>query len=89
MAERRRVRVYRPNPGSFDPARKSLALNGLRNVTLTNAALSNREGTLVFRTRDAEGGSPGGLSRVTGDSARTPTRCRRSCPATWCRCRAG
>ncbi|NVK62853.1 MAG: hypothetical protein HWE37_22590, partial [Rhodobacteraceae bacterium] len=54
-----------PNPGSFDAARRTVALNGRGNVTLTNAALSNREGPLLFRTRDGEGHSPGGLSRVT------------------------
>ncbi|MBR9837659.1 MAG: FkbM family methyltransferase [Rhodobacteraceae bacterium] len=68
MAERRRVWAFEPNPSSFYPARKSVALNGLRNVTLTNAALSNREGTLIFRSRDAEGPSLGGLSHVTGES---------------------
>jgi len=68
MAQGRRVRLFRPHPGSFDPVRKSVALNGLGKVTLTNAALSNREGTLIFRTRDAEGRSLGGLSHVTGDS---------------------
>lgn len=68
MAEGRRVWAFEPNPASFDAARETVALNGLGNVTLTNAALSNREGTLLFRTRDAEGRSLGGLSHVTGDS---------------------
>ena len=81
MAQGRRFRAFGTNPGSFDPARKSVALNGLGKVTLTNAALSNREGTLVFRTRDAEGRSPGGLSHVTGDSGEdtdeVQARCRR------------
>ncbi|MAU47104.1 MAG: hypothetical protein CMP09_20275 [Yangia sp.] len=67
MAQGRRVRVFEPNPGSFNAARRAVALNGLGNVTLTKAALSNREGSLLFRTRDGEGHSPGGLSRVTED----------------------
>lgn len=62
LAEGRKLWAFEPNPGNFAAARKTIALNGLANVELTNAALSNRDGAVLFRTRDAEGRSLGGLS---------------------------
>ncbi|WP_258094559.1 FkbM family methyltransferase [Salipiger pentaromativorans] len=65
MAEGRTVWAFEPNPGNYAAARKTVELNGLENVTLTNAALSNRDETVLFRTRDATGKSLGGLSHFT------------------------
>jgi FkbM family methyltransferase len=60
--------AFEPNPGNHHCASQTIALNDLSNVTLTNAALSNRGGEVLFQTRDAEGRSLGGLSKfVTED----------------------
>ncbi|MCA0995325.1 FkbM family methyltransferase [Alloyangia pacifica] len=57
--------AFEPNPGSCACARETIALNGLQNVTLTNAGLSNREEEMHFRTHDAAGAALGGLSHFT------------------------
>ncbi|APZ52544.1 methyltransferase, FkbM family [Salipiger abyssi] len=62
MAPERRIWAFEPNPGNYEAACKTIALNALANVTLTNAALSNREETVLFRTRDEDGKSLGGLT---------------------------
>ena len=54
--------AFEPNPGNFAAAEQTVALNDLDNVTLTNAALSNRDDKILFRTRDETGRSLGGLS---------------------------
>ncbi|KUF09518.1 FkbM family methyltransferase [Pseudoponticoccus marisrubri] len=62
LAPGARLWAFEPNPGNFAAAQRTVALNGLENVTLANAALSNRDETVLFRTRDAEGKSLGGIS---------------------------
>ncbi|MDU8910010.1 FkbM family methyltransferase [Aestuariicoccus sp. MJ-SS9] len=62
LASDARLWAFEPNPGNHAAAEKTIALNDLENVTLTNAALSNREEEVLFRTSDAEGRSLGGLS---------------------------
>lgn len=57
-----RLWAFEPNPGNFAAAQCTVALNGLANVTLTNAALSNRDEAILFRTKDDKGRSLGGLS---------------------------
>lgn len=54
--------AFEPNPGNFACAQDTVALNRLANVTLTNAALSDTDTKLLFRTCDADGKSLGGLS---------------------------
>ncbi len=68
LAPAARLWAFEPNPGNYAAAQDTIALNGLTNVTLTNAALSNSDGSVLFKTRDANGKSLGGLSRfVTED----------------------
>lgn len=68
LAPDARLWAFEPNPANHHCATRTVALNGLSNVTLTNAALSNRDGEVLFQTRDAEGRSLGGLSKfVTED----------------------
>lgn len=62
LAPDARLWAFEPNPGNFAAAQATIALNDLHNVTLTNAALSNRTESVLFRTRDANGKSLGGLS---------------------------
>lgn len=54
--------AFEPNPGNFEAAQQTIALNDLTNVTLTNAALSNRDDVIRFKTKDEDGNSLGGLS---------------------------
>lgn len=63
LAPGARLWAFEPNPGNFDAARRTVELNKLKNVELTNAALSNTEGELLFRTRKKNGLPLGGLSR--------------------------
>lgn len=58
------VWAFEPNPGSHDCAARTIALNGLPNVMLTHAALSDRPGTVLFRTTDDRGQPLGGLSQI-------------------------
>lgn len=68
LAPDARLWAFEPNPGNHAAASRTVALNDLSNVTLTNAALSNRDGEVLFQTRDEEGRSLGGLSKfVTED----------------------
>ncbi|WP_417718648.1 FkbM family methyltransferase [Salipiger sp.] len=62
MAPGRKVWAFEPNPGNYDAAVETWALNGLENVELFNAALSNRIEKVLFRTRDEKGRPLGGLS---------------------------
>lgn len=64
LAPGARLWAFEPNPLSFRAAQQTIALNGLDNVTLTNAALSNTDQELLFRTRDADGKSLGGVSHL-------------------------
>lgn len=58
-----RIWAFEPNPNSFAHAQTTIALNDLTNVTLTNAALSNRDGHIMFKTHDNQGNPLGGHSR--------------------------
>ncbi|WP_319825167.1 FkbM family methyltransferase [Thalassovita sp.] len=63
-----RVWAFEPNPNSHSHAKRTIELNELTNVTLTNAALSNQDGHILFKTRDDQGNPLGGHSRyVTED----------------------
>lgn len=63
--------VFEPNPLSFACARRTAALNGLGNVAFENAAISDRPGELLLRTRDLCGRALGGAARlVPGESSR-------------------
>ncbi|MCC1491198.1 FkbM family methyltransferase [Cognatishimia sp. F0-27] len=64
LAPTRRLWAFEPNPVSVAAAHETITLNGLRNVTLTHAALSNRAGALHFRTHRSDGRPLGGLSQV-------------------------
>ena len=66
MAPGARIWAFEPNPGSCAAARATIALNQLENVTLTNAALSDRSDSLHFRTHSTEGVPQGGISKVVG-----------------------
>lgn len=68
MASNAKVWAFEPNPGNFQAAEETVRMNKLNNVELTNAALSNRDETVLFKTRDADGNSLGGVSHfVTED----------------------
>jgi FkbM family methyltransferase len=58
------VWAFEPNPTNFAAARATADLNDLDNVELRNAALSNQDGALLFRTHGTNGTPRGGLSRV-------------------------
>lgn len=60
MAPDAHIWAFEPNPISHQHAAETIRLNGLSNVTLTKAALSNRTGSIHFRTHDAEGQALGG-----------------------------
>ncbi|THD76823.1 FkbM family methyltransferase [Thalassobius vesicularis] len=63
-----RIWAFEPNPNSYAHATRTIALNGLENVVLTHAAVSNSDAPIRFRTRDAQGNPLGGHSRyVTED----------------------
>lgn len=57
--------AYEPNPSNFAAAQYTVEMNKLRNVKLTNAALSSRDDRLLFKTQDEDGKSLGGLSHYT------------------------
>ncbi|WP_116597732.1 FkbM family methyltransferase [Primorskyibacter marinus] len=68
LAPESRLWAFEPNPANHHCARQTVAMNGLSNVTLTNAALSSRDGEVLFQTCDADGRSLGGMSKcVTED----------------------
>lgn len=64
MAKEAKIWAFEPNPGNFEAARETIALNGLTNVTLNNAALSNRDDALLFKTHGSNGTPLGGLSHI-------------------------
>ncbi|MBV7410970.1 FkbM family methyltransferase [Maritimibacter sp. DP1N21-5] len=70
MAPDARIWAFEPNPASHRHARETIALNDLSNVTLTNAALSDRNGAIHFRTHKEDGEALGGHSHfVEGPGA--------------------
>lgn len=64
LAPGARIWAFEPNPVSFAAATKTIEMNGLENVTLTHAALSDTDGELHFRTHKDNGDPLGGLSHV-------------------------
>jgi FkbM family methyltransferase len=54
--------AFEPNPSSFAHAEKTVALNGLANVTLRNNAVSDTTGSILFKTCDDKGNPLGGHS---------------------------
>jgi FkbM family methyltransferase len=63
LAKDARIWAFEPNPNSHHHASQTIALNGLKNVTLTHAAVSNGDGEILFKTRDELGNPLGGHSR--------------------------
>ncbi|THH34622.1 FkbM family methyltransferase [Aliishimia ponticola] len=64
MARNAKIWAFEPGPENHKAAEQTVAINALRNVTLTNAALSDRAGRLFFKTHDATGNPIGGVSRI-------------------------
>ena len=64
MAPDARIWAFEPSPGNHAAAEQTIALNGLTNVTLANAALSNTDGHLYFKTAKPDGQSLGGVSHI-------------------------
>lgn len=67
LAPGARLWAFEPNPVSHAAAAKTIELNGLENVTLTHAAVSDTVGELLFQTHDKSGKPLGGLSHVVGE----------------------
>jgi len=59
-----KIWTFEPNPENYRCALITLDINGLRNVELTNAALGERQDSLVMLTIDAKGSPLGGGSRI-------------------------
>jgi len=55
---------FEPNQTSFCAALKTIALNGLRNVTLSPSAVGATEGTLFLRTRQENGNAVAAASHI-------------------------
>lgn len=62
MAPDARIWAFEPNPDSYAHAQRTIELNEISNVTLTNAALSNQTGKIHFRTHKEDGEALGGHS---------------------------
>lgn len=56
--------AFEPAPESYAAAQKTIEMNALENVTLTQGALSNQEATLHFKTHNAQGEALGGVSKI-------------------------
>lgn len=68
MAPDARIWAFEPNPVSHAHATETITLNDLSNVTLTNAALSDRNGSIHFRTHKEDGEALGGHSHFVEGS---------------------
>jgi FkbM family methyltransferase len=64
-----KVWAFEPNPENYRCAGLTIQLNGLANVTLTNAGLGAEHSSLAMVTKDTDGSSLGGLSRIVADGA--------------------
>lgn len=64
LQEDAKLWAFEPNPGSFAAAEQTIVLNDLQNVELRNAALSDRDGEILFQTHRKDGSPLGGVSRV-------------------------
>ncbi|MFW2588399.1 FkbM family methyltransferase [Sagittula sp. SSi028] len=62
MARDAKVWAFEPNPDNFAAACQTIQLNNLSNVELTNAGVSNQPGEILFKTKNDQGRSLGGLS---------------------------
>jgi FkbM family methyltransferase len=61
------VWAFEPNQENYRCAGVTIELNGLENVVLTNAGLSQRSDTALLATSDRKGVSLGGGSRIVDD----------------------
>ncbi|MEL7082159.1 MAG: FkbM family methyltransferase, partial [Pseudomonadota bacterium] len=64
MADGAKIWAFEPNPRSYQHARETIKLNGIENVTLTHAAVSEASGTVQLRTHSSAGEELGGRSHV-------------------------
>ncbi|MEL7166189.1 MAG: FkbM family methyltransferase [Pseudomonadota bacterium] len=67
MAKGAKVWAFEPNPDSYAAAKKTVSLNKLKNIDLQNVALSNVAGNLLFKSRDGDGNSIGGISHIVDE----------------------
>lgn len=70
LAPGARLWAFEPNPESCAAACETIALNRLENVTLANAALSDKRGDVPFRTHRPKGEPLGGVSRIVGKAGK-------------------
>lgn len=66
---RHRVWAFEPNPENWRCAAITIALNGLRNVSLTQAGLGAEPGCLDMEVADASGRALGGRSHIVDTAA--------------------
>jgi len=64
MADDAMIWAFEPSPENFAAAQGTVAMNALENVTLHNAALSDSDGALYFKTHDKDGNLIGAISHV-------------------------
>lgn len=66
-----KVWAFEPNPENYRCARVTLEINDIANIVLFNAALGDKQETLLVKTREAKGRALGGASQIiTGNSNR-------------------
>lgn len=65
-APRAKVWAFEPNPENFRCAAVTCAINDLQNVELRNAGLGAQQDTMAMLTKDRNGQSLGGVSRLVG-----------------------
>lgn len=68
LASDARLWAFEPDPANHAAARETVALNELRNVTLTQAALSARPGEVFLRRVDDRGRPLGGACEVAPEA---------------------
>lgn len=66
--------AFEPSPTNFEAAEKTVKLNNLKNVELTNAALSNRDEQVHFLTHKPDGTPLGGISKFVEQDGPGVTR---------------
>ncbi|WP_415922461.1 FkbM family methyltransferase [Tateyamaria sp. SN6-1] len=64
LAPKCKIWAFEPAPENFAAAEQTIAMNKLKNVTLTQGALSNQDDTLLFKTHKSNGQALGGVSRI-------------------------
>ncbi len=68
-----KIWAFEPNPENFRCAQVTVLINGLDNITLTNAGLGSQQGKLAIRTKDESGRGLGGKSRIVDPGELDPT----------------